>query len=87
MENRAGTCPDCGGWKIADEANDHVTCDTCEAEWKDGKRVDLKGRIMERISKSAIRVSTVKSPHTYLKAVGTKELARIIEEEFDRELS
>lgn len=83
MENRSGTCPDCGGWQITDEATGYTHCDTCEAEWQDGKRTDLKGRIMERINKSAIKVSTVKRPHTYLKAVGTKELARIIEEEFD----
>jgi len=40
MDNRVGTCPDCGGWKIADEATNHVVCDTCGAEWEDGKRVE-----------------------------------------------
>ncbi|MDD3229684.1 MAG: hypothetical protein PHE09_10755 [Oscillospiraceae bacterium] len=83
MENRCGTCPDCGGWLIADEATDYISCDTCEAEWQDGKRADLKGMLKERIAASAIRVSTVKLPHTYMKAVGTKELDRIIEEVFD----
>ena len=88
MTDKCGTCPDCGGNLYCDdEITGHITCDTCEAEWKYGKRVDLKGRIMERIHQSAIRVSTVKYPHIYLKAVGTKELARIIEEESECELS
>ena len=82
-DDRFGICPDCGGWLCCDdEVTDHITCDTCEAEWKYGKRVDLKGRIMERIADSAIKVSTVKVPHIYMKAVGTRELAKIIEEEF-----
>lgn len=38
----------------------------------------LKERLLER----AIRVSTLKKPHTFLKAVGTHEIERILEEEF-----
>lgn len=38
--------------------------------------------LKERIAASAIKVSTVKLPHTYMKAVGTKELEKIIEEVF-----
>lgn len=88
MDNRYGICPDCGGWLCCeDEITDHITCDTCEAEWKYGKRVDLKGRIMERITASALRVSTVKAPHKYMKAVGTRELQRIVEEESEKEVS
>lgn len=45
---------------------------------------DLLGRLMKRIEESAIKVSTVKTPHTYMKAVGTKELYRILEEEIGR---
>ena len=42
-------------------------------------------RLKARIEESAIKVSTVKAPHTYMRAVGTKELERIIEEVFDEE--
>jgi hypothetical protein len=38
-------------------------------------------RLMERINDRAIKVSTAKLPHTYLTAVGTKELAKILREE------
>ena len=40
----------------------------------------IKRKLMERINESAIVVSTVKVPHTYMKAVGTKELEKILEE-------
>lgn len=36
--------------------------------------------LMERINQSAIKVSTVSVPHTYMKAVGTKEIERIVRE-------
>ena len=39
--------------------------------------------LLARIGQSAIRVSTVKEPHTYMKAVGTNELKRILAEEFN----
>ena len=84
--NRCGVCPDCGGFLYpVDEITENIVCDTCEAEWEHGKRTDLKGRIMERIAASAIKVSTVKVPHKYMKAVGTRELMKILEEEFERE--
>lgn len=38
-----------------------------------------------RIEESAIKVSTVKAPHTYMKAVGTRELEKILEEELGNE--
>ena len=44
-------------------------------------QTDLYNRLLARISQSAIRVSTVKEPHTYMKAVGTNELKRIRSEE------
>ena len=46
-------------------------------------QTDLHNRLLARISQSAIRVSTVKEPHTYMKAVGTTELKRILAEEFN----
>ena len=44
----------------------------------------LLDRIKSRINESAIKVSTVKTPHTYMKAVGTMELEKILNEEFKR---
>ena len=38
MENRCGVCPNCGGWLIVD--GDYVLCDTCGAEWYDGKQTE-----------------------------------------------
>ena len=43
---------------------------------------DLYGRLLRRINESAIKVSTVRTPHQYMSAVGTKELDRILKEEF-----
>ena len=42
----------------------------------------LKEQLKARIAESAIKVSTVKAPHTYMKAVGTRELEKILEEVF-----
>lgn len=42
---------------------------------------DVIERIKKRIDKSAIKVSTCRFPHTYIKAVGTKELYKILDEE------
>lgn len=42
-------------------------------------------RLKARIDESAIKVSTVKAPHTYMKAVGTRELEKILEEELGNE--
>ena len=48
----------------------------------DKEEIDTKERLKARIAESAIKVSTVKAPHTYMKAVGTRELEKILEEEF-----
>lgn len=49
------------------------------------ENASLLERLKARIEKSAIKVSTVKSPHTYMKAVGTRELEKILEEELGNE--
>lgn len=54
-----------------------------EHENNQNKQTDLYNRLLDRISQSAIRVSTVKEPHTYMKAVGTNERKRILSEEFN----
>lgn len=41
----------------------------------------LIDKIMAHVNRSAIKVSTVKAPHTYMKAVGTNEIERILREE------
>ncbi|WP_307255454.1 hypothetical protein [Moryella indoligenes] len=48
----------------------------------DKEEIDTKEQLKARIAESAIKVSTVKAPHTYMKAVGTRELEKILEEEF-----
>lgn len=48
------------------------------------QNASLLERLKSRIAESAIKVSTVKAPHTYVKAVGTRELEKILEEEFER---
>lgn len=45
------------------------------------ENASLLERLKARIAESAIKVSTVKAPHTYMKAVGTRELEKILEEE------
>ena len=47
------------------------------------KNASLLERLKARIAESAIKVSTVKAPHTYMKAVGIRELEKILEEEFN----
>lgn len=43
MENYCGVCPDCGGSLISvDEVTGHIICDTCEAEWLYGERIDTE---------------------------------------------
>lgn len=49
------------------------------------QNVSLLERLKARIAESAIKVSTVKAPHTYMKAVGTRELEKILEEELGNE--
>lgn len=55
-----------------------------EVAMTEADRLELLSRIKDRIDKSAIKVSTVKAPHTYMKAVGTHEIVRIIEEELKK---
>lgn len=49
------------------------------------ENASLLERLKARIEESAIKVSTVKDPHTYMKAVGTRELEKILEEELGNE--
>ena len=49
------------------------------------QNASLLERLKARIAESAIKVSTVKAPHTYIKVVGTRELERIIDEELGNE--
>lgn len=49
------------------------------------ENASLLERLKARIEESAIKVSTVKAPHTYMKAVGTRELEKILEEELENE--
>jgi hypothetical protein len=45
---------------------------------------ELRKRLLSSLTERAIRVSTLKKPHTFLKAVGTHEIERILEEEFEK---
>ena len=45
---------------------------------------ELKEKLLSSLSCRAIRVSTLKKPHTFLKAVGTHEIERILDEEFEK---
>lgn len=49
------------------------------------ENASLLERLKARIEESVIKVSTVKAPHTYMKAVGTRELEKILEEELGNE--
>lgn len=49
------------------------------------ENASLLERLKARIEESAIKVSTVKASHTYMKAVGTRELEKILEEELGNE--
>lgn len=49
------------------------------------ENASLLERLKARIEESAIKVSTVKAPHIYMKAVGTRELEKILEEELGNE--
>ena len=42
--------------------------------------IELIERIKQRIEKSAVKVSTLRVPHVYMKAVGTNEIMRILDE-------
>lgn len=69
----------CGGKEFFTEEHGNQTglyCSACG---------NLLERLKARIEESAIKVSTVKAPHTYMKAVGTRELEKILEEELGNE--
>ena len=88
--NRTGIyCSDCGKWQKwlgKDEIRlfNHGTISSHNVaiQIEGFQNVSLLERLKARIAKSAIKVSTVKAPHTYMKAVGTRELEKILEEEF-----
>lgn len=46
---------------------------------------ELYDELRNLIKKRAILVSTVKEPHIYMRAVGTKELERILNEVFEKD--
>lgn len=81
----------CGGKEFFTEEHGNQTglyCSAC-GKWqkwlkKDEIRLFNHG-VKARIEESAIKVSTVKAPHTYMKAVGTRELEKILEEELGNE--
>ena len=69
-------CTDCGKWQKwlnKDEVRFYNIKPSLTKE-------ELIALIREKVSK----VPTVKEPHTYMKAVGTKELNELIEEVFER---
>ena len=67
-------CADCGKWQK------WLTKDEVRL-FNHNTSTPLLEHIMLRINQSAIKVSTVSTPHTYMKAVGTKEIERILREE------
>ena len=74
-------CSECGKWQK------WLTKDEIRL-FNHGVKVEnasLLERLKARIAESAIKVSTVKAPHTYMKAVGTRELEKILEEELGNE--
>ena len=67
-------CAECGKWQ--------KWLGKSEVQVFEHQADDLYGRLLRRINESAIKVSTVRTPHQYMSAVGTKELDRILKEEF-----
>lgn len=61
------------------------TCHDVAMQIEGFQNASLLERLKARIEESAIKVSTVKAPHTYMKAVGTRELEKILEEELGNE--
>lgn len=81
-------CSDCGKWQkwlTKDEIRLMKHQQSSDIDKYCEHDIKVMERLKARIAESAIKVSTVKAPHTYMKAVGTKELERIIEEVFDEE--
>ena len=65
--------------------NDAKVCHDVAMQIEEFQNASLLERLKARIAESAIKVSTVKAPHTYMKAVGTRELEKILEEELGNE--
>lgn len=65
--------------------NDIKVCHDVAMQIEGFQNASLLERLKARIAESAIKVSTVKAPHTYMKAVGTRELEKILEEELGNE--
>lgn len=65
--------------------NDAKVCHDVAMQIEGFQNASLLERLKARIAESAIKVSTVKAPHTYMKAVGTRELEKILEEELGNE--
>lgn len=65
--------------------HDAKVCHDVAMQIEEFQNASLLERLKARIAESAIKVSTVKAPHTYMKAVGTRELEKILEEELGNE--
>lgn len=81
LHNQCRYCSACGKWQKWLK-KDEIRL------FNHGVKVEnasLLERLKARIEESAIKVSTVKAPHTYMKAVGTRELEKILEEELGNE--
>lgn len=81
-------CADCGKWQkwlTKDEIRVMKHLQQLSNNHSQSHNIELKERLMNLVSERAIKVSTVKLPHTYMKAVGTNELERIIDKVFDEE--
>lgn len=77
-------CSECGKWQKWLTKDEVRAFEHKGVEYATKKVYSaIKRKLMERINESAIVVSTVKVPHTYMKAVGTRELEKILEEVFN----
>ncbi len=81
-------CSACGKWQKwlkKDEVRAFNHSHDVAMQIEEFQNASLLERLKARIAESAIKVSTVKAPHTYMKAVGTRELEKILEEELGNE--
>lgn len=81
-------CAACGKWQKwlkKDEVRAFNHSHDVAMQIEEFQNASLLERLKARIAESAIKVSTVKAPHTYMKAVGTRELEKILEEELGNE--
>lgn len=81
-------CSDCGKWQkwlTKDEIRVMKHLQRSQDNHYQNHDMKLKERLMDLVFERAIKVSTVETPHTYMKAVGTNELRRIIDKVFDEE--